>query len=67
MNPNIVEVVENVKLKIIVILDPMSKLLPDVVSENWYQNFSDVFKLTRRMLYNMHKRREKFYAVKDKT
>ena len=67
MNPNIVEVVENVKLKIIVILDPMSKLLPDVVSENWNQNFSDVFKLTRRMLYNIHKRREKFYAVKDKT
>ena len=67
MNPDIVEVVENDKLKMIVILDPKSKLLPDLVAESWNQNISDVFKLTRRMLYNIHKRREKLYAVKDKT
>ena len=65
MNPNIVEVVENAKLKMIVILDPQSKLLPDVVRESWKQNVSDVFKITRHMLYNIHKRREKFYATKD--
>ena len=67
MNPSIVEVVENARLKMIVILDPQSKLLPDVVRESWKQNVSDVFKITRRMLYNIHKKREKFYAEKDKT
>ena len=66
MNPNILDVVENDKLKMIVILDPKSKLLPDLVAESWNQNISDVFKLTRRMLYNIHKRREKLYAVQDK-
>ena len=35
MNPNIVELVENVRLKIILILDSQSKLLLDVGPDNW--------------------------------
>ena len=63
MNSNLVQIK---KLKVMLVLDPTSSLLPDTITEHWDQTNFDVHALCRDMLYNMHKKRDKLYTVKEK-
>ena len=66
MNTNLLQIMDNPKLKVMLVLDPTSTLLPDSITEHWDQTNFDVHALCRDMLYNIHKKRDKLYTVKDK-
>ena len=66
-NPNLTQIIDDVILKTTLILDPMSKLLPQAVTYNWTLTTNDVYRLCREMCYNIHKKREKFYKQDDKS
>ena len=66
MNPKLIQIMEDVKLKMVLVLDPTSKLLPTSISEHWSQTPSVVYALCRDMLYNLHKKRDKLYKKMDK-
>ena len=65
MNRNIIDLVDNEKLLMISILDPLSSKLPTDVISNW-SSVNDVYDLSRKFCYRMHKKREKIYKELDK-
>ena len=66
-NPNLTQIIDDVKMKTTLILDPKSKLLPQAVTDNWTLTTHDVYSICREMCYNIHKKREKFYKQDDKS
>ena len=66
-NPNLTQINDDVKMKTTLILDPMSQLLPQAVTDNWTLTTNDVYRLCRDICYNIHKKREKFYKQDDKS
>ena len=59
-NPHLVSILNNPKLTLIAILDPVSTLLPASVSSSW-ASVDEAYSVTRQMCYNIHKKREKIY------
>ena len=65
-NPSIMQIMDNAQMKVTLVLDPKSKLLPEQVSEQWSITTSEVYNICRDMCYNMHNKREKFYKENEK-
>ena len=64
MNSNVLSISDDEDLLLISILDPLSSKLPDIVSRNW-SSVHDVYKLSRKLIYRMHLKREKIYTKID--
>jgi hypothetical protein len=64
-NTNLTQIMDNSVLKTTLILDPLSNLLPEAVTDSWNLSTNDVHRLCREMCYNIHKKREKLYKEKD--
>ena len=64
-NTNLTQIMDNSVMKTTLILDPLSNLLPEAVTDSWNLSTNDMHKLCREMCYNIHKKREKLYKEKD--
>ena len=65
INPHVGEVLGKEKLIMMMILDPLNTKLPEDLTKNW-SSVKEAYKLSRSFIYNMHRKREKFYDTKDK-
>ena len=65
INPYVGEVLGNEKLIMTMILDPLNSKLPEELTKNWL-SVKEAYNLSRSFIYNMHRKREKFYEAKDK-
>ena len=66
MNRNVTQVIDDEKLLLISIFDPLSSKLPTTITRNW-SSVVNVYQLSRKFCYRMHKKREKIYEELDKT
>ena len=59
-NPRISSIFGNETALIISILDPESSLLPEEIRFNWHSS-SDIYRVSRDYVFNVHRKLEKFY------
>ena len=57
--PNLVKYVPDLKLLLLILLDPYSPLVPSDVREGWSTTSEEVYKLSRDYFYDIHNKREK--------
>ena len=65
INPHVGDVLGKEKLIMMMILDPLNSKLPEELTKNWL-SVKEAYNLSRSFIYNMHRKREKFYDSKDK-
>ena len=65
LNPNVSQVLGNENLIMLMILDPLSSKLPEEVTNNWV-SVKEAYKISRTFVYNMHRKREKYYNQMEK-
>ena len=65
MNRNIMQLIDDEKMLLISIFDPLSTKLPNTITRNW-SSVTGVYNLSRKFCYRMHKKREKVYEELDK-
>ena len=57
--PNLVKYVPDLRLLLLILLDPYSPLVPSDVREGWSTTTDEVYKLSRDYFYDIHNKREK--------
>ena len=63
-NRNLTQIIDNNIMKTMLILDPLTNLLPEAVTGSWNLSTYDVHKLSREMCYNIHKKGESYTRKK---
>jgi len=61
MNSNVSEIMEDEKLLIVSILDPISSKLPKTYTNNW-SSVKTAYQVSRQFCWNMHMKREKLLS-----